>query len=71
MPTPQLANEVTIDKRDGHLLVNGEEFPWFVGDDITIDGLSSRDMTSVNISVLTKRVTVIPLKGDEVTNDQQ
>jgi hypothetical protein len=66
---PEIASNITIDKNVGRLLINGEEFPYYVGDSISVDGLTGRHVTEVNISILTKRVTVIPLKGDEESSD--
>jgi hypothetical protein len=66
---PKIAKNITIDKRTGRIMVDGEEFPWFVRDDASVYGLSRDDMLSVSISILTDDVTIIPTKWVDVPTE--
>lgn len=62
---PELASNITIDKKTGTVSIDGQEFPWFFEDSPSIYGLGKMDMITVNISVLTRNVTVLPLRRDD------
>ena len=64
-PKLTLAEDITIDRRTGALLINGEEFPYFVGEDIGIDRLDANPRVfTVNVSIMTERVRFIPAERD-------
>lgn len=60
---PSLPNRITIDRAQHKVLIDGQEFPWFIEEGgPTIDGIDNANAAPVVwLPVLTKDIEVIPV----------
>lgn len=59
---PNLPNLITIDRKQQKVLVDGDEFPWFITEDgPTVEGADNpEEVTTVTVSIFTDEVEEIP-----------
>lgn len=61
---PEIAKNVVVDLASGRVSVDGQEFPWYLSADETLDvvNIGENDFPVVHLPVLASSVTVLPRK---------
>lgn len=55
----RLAHSATLSGSDGRIYIDGQEFPFYVGEDIDVTGLGRDEITTLVLPVLIDGVVII------------